>query len=94
MAALIVKAVLASLCLAAFWNSYANYVRFIAAVRDPEKSRRSLQIAIHARNDGQISDAEFERIEGGHYRPYQRRFIFSLLAGLSIGGVGALYLLG
>lgn len=59
MATYIIQAVIWTLCVGALWISYCNYSRYIDARRDPEKTRRSLQAALYARNDAAIGQAEF-----------------------------------
>ena len=82
-----------TMCAVVLWISYWNYSRYVEAKQDLEKSRRNLQIALHARHDAGIGDAEFKRIESSHYRPYQKRFRVSLLVGISFGIAGLALLL-
>lgn len=90
---LIIQSVLWTLCAAALWISHWNYSRYVEAKRDPEKSKRNLQIALHARRDAGIGETEFSRTESAHYRPYQTRFRVALLVGLSFTVAGLAHLL-
>jgi hypothetical protein len=93
MAKLIIQTVMWTLCAAALWISYWNYSRYAEAKRDPEKSKRYLQMALHARNDAAIGEAEIKMIESSHYRPYQKRFKVALFVGLTFGVAGLAHLL-
>ena len=88
MATYIIQVVIWTLCLGALWISYWNYSRYIDAKRDPEKSRRSLQTALYARNDAAIGHTQFEKIESSHYRPYLKRFRVAIFLSLSFGVAG------
>ncbi|POA78679.1 hypothetical protein [Pseudomonas sp. DP16D-R1] len=89
---LFIQSVLWTLCATALGVSYWNYSRYAEARLDPEKSKRNLQIAIHARSDSGIGEAEFSKIESAHYRPYQTRFRAALLVGLSFMAAGLAHL--
>jgi hypothetical protein len=89
---LFIQSVLWTLCATALGVSYWNYLRYDEARLDPEKSKRNLQIAIHARSDSGIGEAEFSKIESAHYRPYQTRFRAALLVGLSFMAAGLAHL--
>ncbi len=82
-----------TLCVGALLISYWNYSRYVEAKQDQEQSRRNLRIALHARDDAGIGDAEFKRIESSHYRPYLKRFRVSLLVCISFGIAGLALLL-
>jgi hypothetical protein len=88
MATYIIQVVIWTMCVGALWTSYWNYSCYIDAKRDPEKSRRSLQSALYARNDAAIGHTEFEEIESSHYRPYLKRFRVAIFLSLSFGGAG------
>jgi hypothetical protein len=90
---LVIQTVLWTLCAAELGISYWNYSRYVEAKRDPDRSKRNLQIASYARNDAGIGEAEFEKIESSHYRPYQKRFRVALLVGLSLCVAGMAQLL-
>lgn len=94
MKTLIVQLVVWTLCAVAFWIAYWNYSRYVEAKLDPEQSERNLRIALHARNDGAIEDAEFEKIESSHYRPFRTRFRIALIVGIVLGITGGAILLG
>lgn len=93
MSTLIIQLVILTICVGALLMSYWNYSRYVEAKQDQEQSSHNLRIALHAMNDAGIGDAEFKRIESSHYRPYQKRFIVSLLVGISFGIVGLALLL-
>lgn len=89
---LFIQSVIWTLCAAALGISYWNYSRYVEAKRDPEKSKRNLQIALYARSDAALGEAEFSKIESSHYRPYQTRFRVALLVGLSFTVAGLAHL--
>ena len=89
---LFIQSALWTLCATALGVSYWNYSRYAEAMLDPEKSKRNLQIAIHARSDFGIGEAEFSKIESAHYRPYKTRFRAALLVGLSFMAAGLAHL--
>lgn len=89
---LFIQSVIWTLCATALGISYWNYSRYVEAKRDPEKSKRHLQIALYARSDAGIGEAEFSKIESAHYRPYQTRFRAALLVGLSFMAAGLAHL--
>lgn len=92
MGAFIIQSVIWTLCAGALWISYWNYSRYVEAKRNPELSKRSLQIALHARREVEIRTAEFKQIESSHYRPYQKRFRVTLLVGFIFGVAGLAHL--
>ncbi|MCU1794332.1 hypothetical protein CUU52_15195 [Pectobacterium polaris] len=55
---------------AALGISYWNYSRYLKVKRNPDRSGRNLQIALYARNDAGIGEAEFQAIVSSHYRLY------------------------
>ena len=90
---LFIQSVIWTLCATALGISNWNYSRYVEAKRDPEKSKRNLQIALYARSDAAIGEAEFSKIESAHYRPYQTRFRVALIVGLSLTVAGLAHLL-
>lgn len=90
---LFIQAVIWTLCVAALWISHWNYSRYVEEKRDPEKSKRNLQIALYAKSDAGIGEAEFSKIESAHYRPYLTRFKVALLVGLCFTAAGVAHLL-
>jgi len=88
-----IQSVIWTLCATALGISYWNYSRYVEAKRDPEKSKRNFQIALYARSDAGIGEAEFSKIESAHYRPYQTRFRVALIVGLSLTVAGLAHLL-
>ncbi|MNL62187.1 hypothetical protein D3C87_1861870 [compost metagenome] len=89
---LFIQSVLWILCATALGISYWNYSRYVEARRDPEKSKRNLQIALYARSDAALGEGEFSKIESSHYRPYQTRFRVALLVGISFTVAGLAHL--
>lgn len=90
---LFIQSVIWTLWAIALGVSYWNYSRYVEARQDPEKSKRNFQIALHARSDSGIGEADFSKIESAHYRSYQTRFRVALLVGLSltVGGLAHLF---
>lgn len=66
----------------AFCISWWNFSRYIEAKSDKGEANRYLQMAIYARNDGNLTDKEVNRIAASYYSHYQKRFWVSLTTGV------------
>lgn len=82
-----------TLSIGALAISFWNYSRYVEAKSDPDESKRYSQIALYARRDASIGEAEFKKIESSHYRPYLNRFRIGLIVGLIFGAAGLTQLL-